>query len=1082
MVAAATLPGGGRRHLHNSGKGPVARAPGTASLVTETQGGGQKPLSPGIAVPPSTLDSANGGIKLAGSDLQSFTLAGDDAAFRNVVMPAINGTEQMSAVELEATRLAIIDYFHKTFSLFELLHEMFSDTPAFYEKHERLRHPPIFYMGHTAAFYINKLHLGKFIVDRIDPMLEMQMAVGVDEMSWDDLDSNSYVWASGEEARADPERATDFLQRVLDFRLEVRQRIDKRMQSEPMVWPITKDSFWYVILMAIEHDRIHLETSSCILRQASMSCVQPNPYFPVCKHGRFSTDANSTAAQSIPPNNLIPVETGTTRIGREWSDTKTYGWDNEFGKVSHPTVPAFSASEFLVSNKEFYDFVQDDGYAQSRFWTEEGWNWVSDMKPAAPRYWRKRDDGHYLRTLCEEIVMPWDWPVEVSHHEAAAFCKYLSEKTGKSLRLPMEDEYLRIRDGVPTDQQASAHGPSWGSDVPGNVNFAFWGSSCPVDMFRAPSGICDVLGNVWQHNLTNIDVLEGFTSHPLYDDFTTPTVCGLHSRIMGGSWMSTGAAGGTRDSRFGFRRHFYQHAGFRYIETERQVVNDVMPYERDRFLCDAFRFHFDEPEGNFHGNFHTRLANACAQTLARMGTPLKGSRVLELGCGPGRTVLEFAKRGVAVSHGGDRSAKAFQLTAQRLLGPQGRLRWINFRESELVEPRQMSVAEVELSPEAVDKVQFYQFPDYAVVDTKKFHDYDLVVCAQPGVLGMSGPVGLLNAAHKVVKPGGILAIGTQYEWSVSGEVKGVTSGEEVLSKLLFPWFEPVAKPIDLPFAMTKSARKFEIGTQHVTFWRRLAHMRDGEDFAAALAEASSIDQEDVLWKHLDSHYGPFSTYPAACARRCAEAVERLGVPFGRALEVGGGPGRAALELSRAFKHVDSGDVSELFVEAAQRLLKDGELSWLAPADHTGGRTVTRAVNAKELAPGSVSFTKLDAEVLPAELTGYDLICGFSVIDQLARPRDFLLGAKARLNKGGLLVLSSPYEWSEDLTDKDQWLGGFKYGDNDGPSTYQGLKELLVAEGFEEALQPEELEFDLEQQANGRKSERHRTQMTFWRLL
>lgn len=38
---------------------------------------------------------------------------------------------------------------------------------AFYEKHERLRHPPIFYMGHTAAFHINKLHLGKFITERV---------------------------------------------------------------------------------------------------------------------------------------------------------------------------------------------------------------------------------------------------------------------------------------------------------------------------------------------------------------------------------------------------------------------------------------------------------------------------------------------------------------------------------------------------------------------------------------------------------------------------------------------------------------------------------------------------------------------------------------------------------------------------------------------------------------------------------------------------------------------------------------------------------------------------------------------------
>jgi len=233
---------------------------------------------------------------------------------------------------------------------------------------------------------------------------------------------------------------------------------------------------------------------------------------------------------------------------------------------------------------------------------------------------------------------------------------------------------------------------------------------------------------------------------------------------------------------------------------------------------------------------------------------------------------------------------------------------------------------------------------------------------------------------------------------------------------------------------------------------------------------------------LDSHYGPYSTYPAACARRCVEAVEKAGVSFGRALEVGAGPGRAALELSRAFKHVDSGDLSGEYVEMAQRLMRDGELSWQAPADQTGGRVVERVISTKELAPGSVSFTRIDAEQLPAELTGYDLICGFSLIDQLAKPRDFLVGAKERLNKGGLLVLSSPYEWDEELTDKEQWLGGFKYGDNDSKTTYEGMKELLLAEGFEEVQAPEELEFDMYEQADGRKSQHFRTQMTFWRKV
>ena len=79
------------------------------------------------------------------------------------------------------------------------------------------------------------------------------------------------------------------------------------------------------------------------------------------------------------------IPEGATRLGRSWEGTPTYGWDNEFGKSVHKTVPAFGASEYLCSNREFYDFVQADGYKTERYWTKEGWGWVSDMKPTQPR-------------------------------------------------------------------------------------------------------------------------------------------------------------------------------------------------------------------------------------------------------------------------------------------------------------------------------------------------------------------------------------------------------------------------------------------------------------------------------------------------------------------------------------------------------------------------------------------------------------------------------------------------------------------------------------------------------------------------
>ena len=35
-------------------------------------------------------------------------------------------------------------------------------------------------------------------------------------------------------------------------------------------------------------------------------------------------------------------------------------------------MPEFEASKYLVSNKEFLDFVKNSGYERQELWTEEG--------------------------------------------------------------------------------------------------------------------------------------------------------------------------------------------------------------------------------------------------------------------------------------------------------------------------------------------------------------------------------------------------------------------------------------------------------------------------------------------------------------------------------------------------------------------------------------------------------------------------------------------------------------------------------------------------------------------------------------
>ncbi|MHB8315082.1 MAG: SAM-dependent methyltransferase, partial [Acidithiobacillus ferrivorans] len=83
----------------------------------------------------------------------------------------------------EQKREEIRRTFHETFSLYEQLFDHLAEPAAWYEKAIPLRHPLIFYFGHSATFYVNKLQVAGLIGQRLDPRLESVFAVGVDEMS-----------------------------------------------------------------------------------------------------------------------------------------------------------------------------------------------------------------------------------------------------------------------------------------------------------------------------------------------------------------------------------------------------------------------------------------------------------------------------------------------------------------------------------------------------------------------------------------------------------------------------------------------------------------------------------------------------------------------------------------------------------------------------------------------------------------------------------------------------------------------------------------------------------------------------------
>ena len=711
-----------------------------------------------------------------------------------------------AADPVAAKRAELRRYFHQTCEIYERLFALIRDESSYYERHEPLRHPLIFYYAHPAVFYLNKLTAGRYIPARLDPALEAMMAVGVDEMSWDDLNTAHYDW---------PAVAT-----VKRYRAAMRKLVDDFIQTMPLELPIRWNSPAWLILMGIEHERIHLETSSVIMRQMPLDEL---------RHGAELTAeerrlwAACPAGGAAPANEWLPVAATHVRLGKPKTD-RTYGWDNEYG-VEEADLPPFRAGRRLVSNAEFMEFVADGGYRNEAWWTDEGRGWLSYTRAEHPKFWVRQGDSFLQRNLLDEIPLPLNWPVEVNCLEAQAYCAWLAAKTGENVLLPTEAHWQALRDTIRHDQPMWDQ-PTW-ERAPGNINLEHHASSSPVDAF--PQGeFCDIVGNVWQWTRTPIMPFKGFEVHPLYDDFSVPTFDGRHNLMKGGSWISTGNEA-LASARYAFRRHFFQHAGFRTIIEEpgnEAVTAGSRLYETDQLVTQYLDFHYyDAASGDVADPLGVpNFPKACVEATMRHMPPQRRERCLDVGCSVGRSALEFARFFGHVD-AIDFSARFIQAGVRLQHGDE--VLYEIPTEGELTVGRAISLDRIGLA-DVGRRVNFMQGDACNLKEL--FTDYDLVFAGNL-IDRLYDPALFLDTIAGRLRPEGVLVITSPYTWleEYTQKAKWVGGRREAgeplttfagLSRTFAGRFELLHRQ-DVPFVIRETARKHQHTLAEMTVWRRI---------------------------------------------------------------------------------------------------------------------------------------------------------------------------------------------------------------------------------------------------------------------
>jgi putative 4-mercaptohistidine N1-methyltranferase len=340
-----------------------------------------------------------------------------------------------------------------------------------------------------------------------------------------------------------------------------------------------------------------------------------------------------------------------------------------------------------------------------------------------------------------------------------------------------------------------------------NIALNKYASSEPVDINQA-GDFYDVVGNVWQWTETPIYPFDGFKVHPLYDDFTTPTFDNKHNLIKGGSWISTGNEA-MAQSRYAFRRHFFQHAGFRYVEAALPIQVNDLDYESDTQVSQYSEFHYGDTYFNVE-NFAKASAHFCLSHMPEN----KGGKALDLGCAVGRSSFELATYFDHVD-GIDFSARFIKTAVA--MQERGEIRYNLIEEGELTSFKARKLSNLGLA-ECADKVHFAQGD--ACNLKPQFTGYDLIFMGNL-LDRVYSPKKVLNDVTARLNAGGILVIASPFTWleeytersewlgGYKDENGETLTSTEALEATLKESFERVGAPTEIPFVIRETKRKYQ---------------------------------------------------------------------------------------------------------------------------------------------------------------------------------------------------------------------------------------------------------------------------------
>ena len=201
---------------------------------------------------------------------------------------------------------------------------------------------------------------------------------------------------------------------------QYRRHVDEAMQS--FLSGEIKQELKDLILLGFNHEQQHQE----LLFSDIKYILGHNPLFPAYNDQGIEQVAVPSA------EGFVSIKEGVYEIGYAGDG---FCFDNELNR--HKVyLESFQISKVLVTNEEYLEFINAEGYKNFRCWHTEGWDWVKSRGTQAPLYWHLIDDKWCYYTLMGLVPVDFRQPVtHINYYEATAYAQW------KGMRLPTEAEW-----------------------------------------------------------------------------------------------------------------------------------------------------------------------------------------------------------------------------------------------------------------------------------------------------------------------------------------------------------------------------------------------------------------------------------------------------------------------------------------------------------------------------------------------------------------------------------------------------------------------------------------------------------------